>query len=73
MFMAVRMFIDTVGPAQEITSMIGYLTLAVILGALVYLGMILILWFSSGRPEGGEQMAIDAVLQKLASRRSANT
>ncbi len=41
------------------------LIIKIILGAIIYVSLILILWWLAGRPESGEKMLLDSVVKKV--------
>jgi hypothetical protein len=64
----------TVPPAGSIAGIFGPALLLVwagVLGALVYIGSIVLLWLAAGRPAGAEEFVLARVRTRLASRRSA--
>ncbi len=50
----VWLFRTGLGPAGDIAARVGSLTASALLGALVYIGVVLSLWIAAGRPDGAE-------------------
>jgi O-antigen/teichoic acid export membrane protein len=74
MYAIVHWFI-TLQPESTSNAALGaVLAQAVVLGAVVYVGTVLLFWVLSGKPEGAERMALDKalpILQRLLRRRPA--
>lgn len=53
------------GPPQSSLEAIGPLLLAVVLGAVVYVGLVTAMWFAAGRPEGAEAILLRRIRARV--------